>query len=138
MNDSPQEENATVEDLTRDVSLDTSSKKTSWWARIKSRPRGAIRTLDLDEEYNKQAHQNTGWRRLLFYWAMIAVSAIVAISNYAAWRYFTLTPVGDVDATALSTWFAANVVQVIGILLIIARHLFPQDHTRTSSKKDEA
>jgi hypothetical protein len=34
-------------------------------------------------------------------------------------------------------WFAANVVQVIGILLIIARHLFPQEHTRKSDNGEK-
>lgn len=135
-----QEENATVDALAKNVPLIPPSINSSWWARLKAtfqRPRGAIRTFDLDEEYTKQAHQNTGWRRLLFYWAMLAVSAIVVFSNIAAWRYFNHTPVDNVDATALSTWFAANVVQVIGILLIIARHLFPQEHSRKSEKSSD-
>jgi len=77
------------------------------------------------QEYElEQLRQNTRWRRILFWTTFIVVVVCVLASLVGAVAY-TLIMRDKASDAVLSTWFGANVVQVIGILLVITRHLFP-------------
>ena len=77
------------------------------------------------QEYElEQLRQNTSWRRILF-WTTFVVVVICALASIIGAVAYTLIMRANASDAVLSTWFGANVVQVIGILLVITRHLFP-------------
>ena len=86
------------------------------------------------EEQRKQEHQNTFWRRILFWLAVVLVAACVLASLVVGICYF-VTAHGHADATVLSAWFGANVIQVVGVLIVITRHLFPERDGDKQAKK---
>lgn len=71
-----------------------------------------------------QSKQNTAWRNTLFKLTMWVVPICVAV-NLAAGIWYMIAAHGQPDAAALAAWFGGIVVQVVGILLVITRHLFP-------------
>lgn len=75
-------------------------------------------------EHSAQAKQRTSWRRFLFWTVAVMVIVIGASATVAGWWYF-LTMGDDADPVVLSVWIGSNVVQVVGLLSIITKHLFP-------------
>lgn len=74
-------------------------------------------------EHAIQAKQNTLWRRLVF-WGVAGLVAIVSLSNVCLiFWYISKTP--SPSSTVLSTWSIGSVAQVIGLLVVITRHMFP-------------
>jgi hypothetical protein len=80
----------------------------------------------LEEERAKQARQNTIWRRFLFWGVSSIVLAVTLLGGVVIVLYLTTTGL-EADPLVLSTWFGSSVIQVVGLLLVITRHLFPQD-----------
>ena len=56
--------------------------------------------------------------------AFIAVGAQLAIADYLFFRYGSANH-WDVATEVIVTWLSATVVEVLGVVVIIARHLFP-------------
>ena len=79
------------------------------------------------EQVAAQATQNTGWRKTLFwtvYWIVLAFATVncVGIIVYLALLGKEANPV------VLSTWAVGSVAQVVGLMLVITKHLFPSTH----------
>lgn len=73
-----------------------------------------IRDKDLDIELKKR----------VAYWALGAASIVVASSIIAFFLYLN-TKRGDIAPEVMIAWLSATVVEVLGIVAIIARYLFP-------------
>ncbi|WP_152649733.1 hypothetical protein [Demequina oxidasica] len=78
----------------------------------------------IKEERAKQEKQNTLWRRIVF-WSTIPVVVATIVASFIVLSNYLGTMGANASPTVISAWFAASVVQVIGILVIITRHLFP-------------
>jgi hypothetical protein len=90
------------------------------------------------EEHAKQiaaqATQNTGWRQTLFwtvYWIVLSFATVscVGIVIYMIMLGEKANPV------VLSTWAGGSVAQVVGLMLVITKHLFPSSHDEMPSTK---
>lgn len=110
----------TVDDLPDDVELDKSLETgVSEATRLSQTYSEQIR-----KEHENQEKQNTFWRRWVFWTTLPLVVICVATSVGLAIIYFFTED--HPDPTVLSVWFAGNVVQVVGILLVVTKHLFPE------------
>lgn len=110
--------------LSDDVTLDESAAAVTDAEPVDKTPAERINEADatVREEDARQARQNTLWRRILFWGVSSIVAAVVIADVVVIWVYLAG---GYVDPIVLATWFASNVAQVIGLLLVITRHLFP-------------
>ena len=106
----------TVADLVLDVARRTIRRQR------KVRPKPSRKELARERD-----EQNNRWRRVLFFTTITVVVLCVAASVGGGFLYlFHMHSLGkESSAAVLSTWFGANVVQVVGVLLVITRHLFP-------------
>lgn len=73
---------------------------------------------------NEKARNELGYGKMYAYGAMAAMALQVLIADAAFYLY------GDaehwlVPVAAIQVWLAATVVQVIGVVLVIAKSLFP-------------
>jgi hypothetical protein len=78
-----------------------------------------------EHEQTTQSQQDTRWRRILFWLAVVLVPICLVASTIAGFWYMAVSG-GHASPAALSAWFGSSVIQVIGILLVITRHLFPE------------
>ncbi|QCR44260.1 hypothetical protein C1N91_12740 [Curtobacterium sp. SGAir0471] len=79
------------------------------------------------EEVANQAGQNTKWRPVLFwtvYGIVLAFATVSVLGIVAYMIYFGK----EASPVVLSTWAGGSVAQVVGLMLVITRHLFPQAH----------
>jgi hypothetical protein len=76
-----------------------------------------------------QLGQNTTWRESLFkrMSALVLVVEIVSVALLVVYVVSVLWRSQELNVTVVTSWIVANVAQVIGILAVITRHLFP-DH----------
>ncbi|RTE48010.1 MULTISPECIES: hypothetical protein [unclassified Actinobaculum] len=72
----------------------------------------------------EQTTQNTAWRKWLF-WVTLLIVFALSFTNIVLIIIYTCRA-SAISATALSTWIVGSAAQVIGLLAIITRHLFPQ------------
>jgi len=79
---------------------------------------------EIEKEHSVQEHQNTKWRAILFYSTMSVVLLCVIASVAGAGVYLWMMG-REASAAVMSAWLGANVVQVVGVLMVITRHLFP-------------
>lgn len=79
---------------------------------------------DIAEQNAHQAKQNTLWRRFLF-WSVYSIVMMVAVLAAVIIVLYVVINGAEASPAVISTWIAASVVQVIGLLLVITRHLFP-------------
>jgi hypothetical protein len=73
---------------------------------------------------NLKARQELGFGRVYAYGALVAMGIQVLIADGAFYIYGYEND-WDIPASAIEVWLAATVVQVIGVVLVIARSLFP-------------
>ena len=64
-------------------------------------------------------------RKTVAKWVYLATAAQVAIADAVFLVYAWVGRDWDVPAQAISAWLGATVVQVIAVLLVITRYLFP-------------
>jgi hypothetical protein len=107
------------------TSVDTSNRKS---VEVSGTPAQKIEqsNAELAKEQAKQTKQNTIWRRFLFWGVFSLVIAVAVLSAGLIWWYMVASD-GKPNPVVLSTWFSASVVQVVGLLLVITRHLFPEN-----------
>ena len=67
--------------------------------------------------------QNTQLRKVLAY-AAVGMVALQLLTSNLFFAYFLAHNVDDPDARIMIAWLSASVVEVIGILLVVARSLF--------------
>lgn len=67
-------------------------------------------------------------RKVMLVWTLALASAIVVVSTVALFVYM-YSEWGHVAASVMVSWFGSVVVQVIGIVYLVAAYLFPRnDH----------
>ena len=76
-----------------------------------------------------KTNQRLRLRRLVAKWAIVFVVVQLLCSNYLFWRFLEVN-LYRINDPVMIAWLSACVVEVIGILVVIARSLFP--------KKDQA
>lgn len=81
-----------------------------------------------------KTNQRLRLRRLVANWAIFFVTLQLACSNWFFWTYLAENRFSVPEGVMIS-WMSACVVEVIGILVVIARSLFPK-RDRLSSEKD--
>jgi hypothetical protein len=65
--------------------------------------------------------------KIVGYGALVIMVIQVGIADYVFIRYAQARNWGDVPTGAIQAWLAATVVQVIAVVLVIARSVFPAD-----------
>lgn len=107
------------------------------FAKLKRQP-ARVSVESPKEELSKSSlklrdrRQNMRLRMQLAWFAIIVVSVQLAVANVFFGHY--LLNVDEVDTTVMVAWLSATVVEVIGIVVIIARNLFPS--AKAMSKND--
>lgn len=81
-------------------------------------------TAAIKEQQATHAEQNTLWRRILF-WGVSGIVALVVILEVLVVITYAKALKQPPDPVVMSTWLVTSVAQVIGLLLVITRHLFP-------------
>lgn len=86
----------------------------------------ALATVQLRREKLKlkQRRQHMKQREMFALWAMVLVSLQLVIANTAFLNYLSEN-IHDLDASVMIAWLSATVVEVVGIMWVIARNLFP-------------
>jgi len=79
----------------------------------------------------KQEKQVTHWRESLFNKMMILVFSVEGV-GVGLLVCYVVSSWHSLNTVVLSVWFGSNVVQVVGILLVITRHLFPKRRRATT------
>lgn len=109
-------------------------RKKKWWHRIPfiSRwyafpafsPAGTIRIAAAVHPNLRRIEQNHKFRGLLF--AVVTVLVILVVfASVAFMIVFLWLRRENAEGSVLIAWFSASVVQVIGLMAILARNLFP-------------
>ncbi len=80
----------------------------------------------------RDRRQNMRLRMQLAWFAIVVVSAQLIVANVFFGHY--LFREDEVDTTIMVAWLSATVVEVIGIVVIIARNLFPS--AKAMGKRD--
>lgn len=70
--------------------------------------------------------QDITMRRNFAFWAALVVTIQLVFSNVVFVLYASRGRAWDVPTTAISAWLSATLVEVIGIVLVVARYLFPR------------
>ncbi|WIE54196.1 hypothetical protein [Curtobacterium sp. MCBD17_003] len=79
------------------------------------------------QEVADQAGQNTRWRPVLF-WTVYAIVLAVAVVSVGGIIVYMFVMGRKASPVVLSTWAGGSVAQIVGLMLVITRHLFPQTH----------
>ena len=78
-----------------------------------------------NEQKLKQRTDEHELRKMVAACVYIATAVQVAVADIAFYLYAWLGRDWDVPTQAISVWLGATVVQVIAVLLVITRYLFP-------------
>lgn len=70
--------------------------------------------------------QDLAWRPLVF-WGVLIVVAVTLVASLGLMIAYAIIKKGDMDPTVLAAWFGSAVIQVIGLLAIVTRSLFPNN-----------
>jgi len=81
-------------------------------------PLGTLRRRDLA--------QDIGLKRIYGRYLLLGLGAQVVVADVIFGLYAWKGVHWDVDATVMQTWLAATVVEVVGVVLVITRYLFPR------------
>jgi hypothetical protein len=73
-----------------------------------------------------KAEQEIGFRKMYANGALVAMGIQVLIAD-AAFYIYGYANGWHIPSSAIEVWLAAVVVQVIGVVLVITRSLFPSD-----------
>jgi hypothetical protein len=91
---------------------------------------GSFREKELKQDRELKLSYATWLRRLLA--AQLAIADLVFVAYAWAGREWHLDP------AVIDIWLGATVVQVVGIVLVVTRHLFPQRDRVALSPKPES
>lgn len=91
------------------------------------------RPIESDEEFNAWRRgqqvalttQNLELRKKIANWSIGIMVAQIALVN-VVFVIYALTKGADLPEGVLQAWFASTVVQIVGIVLVITRYLFPE------------
>jgi hypothetical protein len=72
----------------------------------------------------KEQRSNFNFRRIYAFVLLLAMIVQVGIADYFFWRYMQAYEF-KVPEQAMSVWIGAAVVQLIGLIAIITKYLFP-------------
>lgn len=67
-------------------------------------------------------------------WLLWGLGAELVIVNLLFWLYAAIGMHWRIPSAAIEVWLGATVVQVVGIVAIVARYLFPRRDTSASSR----
>lgn len=68
-------------------------------------------------------------RKIVARGALLIMAAQIAVANWVFIRYAQANE-WNPDVTAIHAWLAATVIEVISVVLVITRYLFPPDGPR--------
>ncbi|WP_418515950.1 hypothetical protein ACNUCX_16195 [Curtobacterium flaccumfaciens pv. flaccumfaciens] len=88
------------------------------------------------KEVADQAGQNTRWRPVLF-WTVYGIVLSVAVVSVGGIIAYVIMFGKDASPVVLSTWAGGSVAQIVGLMLVITRHLFPQTHDPMIPRKQQ-
>ncbi len=94
---------------------------------------GQARPIESEEEFNAWQRgqevalttQNLELRKKIANWSIGIMVAQIALVNLV-FVIYALTLGADLPEGVLQAWFASTVVQIVGIVLVITRYLFPE------------
>lgn len=109
------------------------------FSRLGSNKRGKVRLTGTDEELSmstlkaRDRRQDIGLKRLLAYFAIAAVAIQLGIADWFFYSYLSRVDFIPSDAVMIA-WLSSTVVEIIGIVAIIARNLFPNRATKRAPR----
>lgn len=71
--------------------------------------------------------------RSKFFWLATILAAAVILASTAGVGYYVIVSGKDTEPAVLITWMTAVVVELLGILKIMALYLFPNGNSKNSS-----
>ena len=80
----------------------------------------------LDALSKRDKEQDLRLKGIYGIWVLVIVSVQVLVVNVLMFLYAGLGRHWDVTGTVLQVWLSATVVELIGVLAIVARYLFPR------------
>jgi hypothetical protein len=93
-----------------------------------------IESLPVPEQLQAQDHkQDIGLKRTYAYWLLGAVIGQLFAANAVFVAYAWAGKHWDLDAVVIDVWLAATLVQVIGVVTIVTRYLFPRRDIGTAA-----
>jgi hypothetical protein len=111
---------------------------------LRRRPGKKLRLVRPEEELSmsvlkaRDRRQDIGLKRVLAYFAVGAVGVQLLVANWFFHTYLNRVDFVPSDAVMIA-WLSASVVEVIGIVAIIARNLFPnRGALKKGTQKDGA
>lgn len=91
--------------------------------RLEAQHRSRQIQIEVDAEILEKMKQQHTLRRLFFWWAVSAITAVLVGSGWFMWLYFQLK--GDrVEPQVILGWLTTCVVETLGLGYIIANYLF--------------
>ncbi|RFZ49356.1 hypothetical protein MSS2_04253 [Mycobacterium marinum] len=106
----------------------TGVAKRRFWPRWMRRPsrRQPVQNFDqaMASHQLKEQRSNFNFRRIYAFVLLFAMIAQVGIADYFFWRYMRAYEF-KVPEQSMSVWIGAAVVQLIGLVVIITKYLFP-------------
>jgi hypothetical protein len=100
-------------------------------AKPSRKKRKSVELLSTEDELTlaalklKDRNQTIGLRKMLAWFAIAAVSVQLIVANLIFGWYLWANGWKDLPSEIMIAWMSATVVEVIGIVVIIARNLFP-------------
>lgn len=82
----------------------------------------------MDKIREDDAAQTVKLKKMLAIGTFIAIGAQLLIADLAFFRYGKANK-WEIDTAVMITWLSATVIEVLGVVVIIARHLFPKSTT---------
>ncbi len=106
----------------------TGIAKRGFWPRWMRRPFRPQPVENFDQAMAthrlKEQRSNFNFRRIYAFVLLFAMIAQVGIADYFFWRYMQAYAF-KVPEQSMSVWIGAAVVQLIGLVVIITKYLFP-------------
>lgn len=106
-----------------EVSTSREQKKQPWWSRFVRRRRPAT----LDEVVLADHDLDVRLKSVVANWSVGAMVGQLAVADTVFVLYAWLGLAWNVEPEVILGWLSATVVEVIAIVVIVARYLFPKD-----------
>lgn len=71
-------------------------------------------------------HQDVGLKKTYAYWLLALVTAQLILANTVFVVYAWEGRSWDLDASVIYVWLITTLVELVGVVLIVARYLFPR------------
>lgn len=119
-----EDEDATLDDLLEDVHGPSAALQESL-AGQKRKPvgRGQTPANRLKHAQATKAEQSNALREKFFRWAMIGTGILLGV-NVLLFFLYMVSMWGQISEAVMVAWISATVVEVLGIVYIIAKYLF--------------